>query len=151
MLKSVKIKSLFLFIALMGTIALSAQQKNVTDAELTTFAKAYQDLQVQNQKAQEEMVKIVQAEGMDVERFSAIQKASMDPNVKADATDAEMKMHDNAMAKIKKIQPELEKEATEKITAAGMTMESFEALAAVIQKDQSLQQRLQTILMNSKG
>lgn len=151
MFKSVKIKSVFLFVAMMGTFGLFAQEAEVSDAELTQFANAYQEMQVQNQEAQLEMVKIIEAEGMDVQRFSTIQQASMDPNQKVEATDAEMKMHDNAIAKMQKMQPELEKKATEKIVATGMTMERFEALAAVIQKDQGLQQRLQAILMKSQG
>lgn len=147
MFKSVKIKSVFLFVAMMGTFSLFAQENKISDAELTQFANAYQEMQVQNQEAQNEMVKIIEAEGMDVQRFSAIQQASMDSNQDVDVSEAEIKMHENAIAKMQKMQPELEKQAMEKIVATGLTMERFEALAAVIQKDQGLQQRLQTILM----
>ncbi|WP_026450956.1 DUF4168 domain-containing protein [Aequorivita capsosiphonis] len=154
MFKSVKVKSLFLFVAMMGTFGLFAQvaqETEVSDAELTQFANAYKEMQVQNQEAQQEMVKIIEAEGMDVQRFSTIQQASMDPNQEVEATDAEMKMHDNAIAKMQQMQPELEKKASEKIVATGLTMERFEAIAAVIQKDQGLQQRLQAILMKNQG
>lgn len=151
MLKSVKLRNVFLFIAMMGTFGVFAQENAVSDAELTQFAKAYQEMQVQNQEAQQEMVKIIEAEGMDVQRFSAIQKASIDPNQEVEATDAEMKMHENAIAKMQEMQPEMEKKATDKIVATGLTMERFEALAAVIQNDQALQQRLQTILMKNQG
>lgn len=151
MFKSVKIKSVFLFVAMIGTFGLFAQEKEVSDTELTQFANAYQEMQIQSQAAQKEMVKIIEAEGMDVQRFSIIQQASMDPNQEVEATEAEMKMRDNAIAKMQKMQPELEKEATEKILASGLTMERFEALAAVIQNDQALQQRLQAILMKNQG
>lgn len=151
MFKSVKLKSVFLFVAMMGTFGLFAQENEVSDVELTKFANAYQEMQVQNQEAQQEMVKIIEAEGMDVQRFSTIQQASMDPNQEVEATAEEMKMHDKAIAKMQEMQPELEKKATEKIVATGLTMERFEALAAVIQKDQALQQRLQTILMKNQG
>lgn len=151
MFKSVKIKSVFLFVAMIGTFGLFAQEKEVSDTELTQFANAYQEMQIQSQAAQKEMVKIIEAEDMDVQRFSIIQQASMDPNQEVEATEAEMKMRDNAIAKMQKMQPELEKEATEKILASGLTMERFEALAAVIQNDQALQQRLQAILMKNQG
>ena len=151
MFKSVKVKNVFLFIAMMGTFGLFAQESEVSEAELTKFATAYMEMQVQNQEAQQEMVKIIEDEGMDVQRFSAIQQASMTPDQKVEATDEEMKMHENVVAKMQKMQPEMEKKATEKIVASGLTMERFEALAAVIQNDQALQQRLQTILMKNQG
>lgn len=151
MFKSVKLKNVFLFIAMIGTFGLFAQETEVSDTELAQFANAYQEMQVQNQEAQQEMVKIIEAEGMDVQRFSAIQQASMDPNQEVDATPEEMKMHENAIGKMQELQPELEKKASEKIVATGLTMERFEALAAVIQKDQGLQQRLQEILMKNQG
>lgn len=151
MLKSVKLRSVFLFVAMMGTFGIYAQEQEVSDTELTQFANAYQEMQVQNQEAQQEMVKIIEAEGMDVQRFSAIQQASMDPNQDIEVTDSEKKMHENAISKMKEMQPEIEKKATEKIIATGLTMERFEAIAAVIQKDQGLQQRLQSILMKTQG
>ena len=151
MLKSVKVKSLFLFVAMIGSLGLFAQNNEVSEEELTKFANAYQEMQVQNQEAQQLMVNIIEAEGMDVDRFSTIQQASMENNQNVEATEAEVKMHQNAMVKIQEIQPELEKKATEKIVATGLTMERFEALAAVIQNDHGLQQRLQAILMKNQG
>lgn len=151
MFKSVKLKSVFLLVAIMGTFGAFAQEKDVSDAELAKFANAYQEMQIQNQEIQQEMVKIIEEEGMDVERFSAIQQESMDPNKEVEASEAEMKMHQNAVSKMEEMQPDMEKKASEKIAATGLTMERFEALAAVIQNDEALQQRLQTILMKNQG
>ena len=55
MLKSVKL-NLFLFLATLGTISMSAQTeaKKVTDQDLNKFADAYQAVQMENQKAQQE-------------------------------------------------------------------------------------------------
>ncbi len=151
MLKSVKLKNVFLFVAMIGTLGLFAQEKEISDTELTQFASAYQEMQIQNQEIQHKIVKMIEDEGMDVQRFSAIQQASMDPNHEVEATDSEIKMHQNVILKIQKMQPQFEKEASDKIVATGLTMERFEALATVIQKDQALQQRLQTILMKNQG
>ncbi|WP_313112560.1 DUF4168 domain-containing protein [Aequorivita sediminis] len=150
MLKSVKLKSVFLFVMMLGTFGLFAQDNQVSEAELTKFANAYIELQVQNQTAQQKMVQIIEAEGMDVQRFSAIQQASMNPEVKVEATEEELKMHQNAIEKMQKLQPELEKEASQKIIATGLTMERFEALAGLIQNDKTLQQRVEAILMKSQ-
>lgn len=151
MLKSVKLKNVFLFVAMIGTLGLFAQEKEISDTELTQFASAYQEMQIQNQEIQQKIVKMIEDEGMDVQRFSAIQQASMDPNQEVEATDSEIKMHQNVIVKIQKMQPQFEKEASDKIVATGLTMERFETLATVIQKDQALQQRLQTILMKNQG
>ena len=56
----------------------------------------------------------------------------------------------NIIEKIQKLQPELEKEASQRIIATGLTMERFEALAGLIQNDKSLQQRVEAILMKSQ-
>ncbi|WP_208889553.1 hypothetical protein [Polaribacter sejongensis] len=44
------------------------------------------------------------------------------------------------------MQPELEKNAIASIESTGISIKKFEALAAKIQEDTSLQQRLQTIM-----
>ena len=134
----------------LGTFGLFAQDNQVSEAELTKFANAYIELQVQNQTAQQKMVQIIEAEGIDVQRFSAIQQASMNPELKVEATDEEIKMHQSTIEKIQKLQPELEKEPSQRIIATGLTMERFEALAGLIQNDKSLQQRVEAILMKSQ-
>lgn len=151
MLKLLKIKSLLLFVAVLGSVGLVAQENQITDTELNKFADAYMNMQMQNQEAQQEMIAIIQAEGLKLERFSAIEEAAMDPSKESDATAAEMKMHSNATDKMKKMQPALEKKAIEGIESEGLTFERFQELAAVIQQDQGLQQRLQGILMKSQG
>lgn len=147
MFKSVRINSLFLFVTILGSLTLSAQQQDVSDTELAQFADAYIKVQMQNQEAQQEMMTIIEGEGLEVERFSEIQQTAMDPNQKSDATADEMKKHGSAIAKIEKLQPELEKKAVDQVESTGISMERFESLASVIQQDQGLQQRLQTILM----
>lgn len=151
MFKSLKIKSLFLFVGILGSASLFAQEAEISDNELGKFADAYINIQMQNQEAQQEMIAIIENEGLKIERFSEIEQSSMDPNKKVDATDAEMKMHANATAKIDKMQPEMEKKAKEGIESKGLTFERFQELAAVIQQDQSLQQRLQNILMENQS
>lgn len=150
MIKSFKIKSLFLFVALLGSVGLFAQNANVSDAELGKFANAYLTLQKLNQQAEQEMVAIIEKEGMKPDRFGEIEKAAM-ANQESNASAAEMAMHDKAMAKIEQMQPELERKAKEGIEAKGLTFDRFKELAAVIQQDQSLQQRLQDIFMKNQG
>lgn len=150
MFRSLKIKSLFLFMTILGTATVSAQE-DVSDKELGQFADAYVKVQMQNQEAQQQMMTVIEEEGLKVERFSEIQEAEMDPNKTSDASAEEKKMHASAMAKIEEMQPELEKKAVEGIESTGITIERYQSLAAVIQNEKSLQQRLQTIMVERQG
>lgn len=150
MFRSLKIKSLFLFMTILGTATVSAQE-DVSDKELGQFADAYVKVQMQNQEAQQQMMTVIEEEGLKVERFSEIQEAEMDPNKTSDASAEEKKMHASAMAKIEEMQPALEKKAVEGIESTGITIERYQSLAAVIQNEKSLQQRLQTIMVERQG
>ena len=151
MLKSVKL-NLFLFLATLGTISMSAQTeaKKVTDQELNKFANAYQAVQVENQKAQQEMVAMIEESGLDVEKFQKIQKAQMDPNTKVDATEKELTAHKTIMAEIQAMQPELQSEMEALIKKKGLTMQRYQEVAAAIQTNQELQQQLQAIMMKKQ-
>lgn len=151
MRKILKIKTLFLFMTVLGSASLFAQENKISDDELTKFADAYINVQMQNQESQQKMIDVIEEEGLKIERFSEIQQSAMNPDVKSDATEAELKMVENATAKLEKMQPELEKQAIAGIESKGITFDRFQELAAVIQQDQSLQQRLQDILMKSQG
>ncbi len=152
MFKSVKLKSLFFFVAILGSLAYTnAQENKITDAELNKWANAYQKVQMQNQEAQQQMMMMIQDEGMELQRFNEIQQASMNPNQKGDATEAEIKKHKSITDKIEKMRPALEKKATEAIESTGMSIERYQEIAAVIQQDQDLQQRLQQIMMQQQG
>jgi|SRR5699024_2581993 len=146
MFKSVKLRTLFFsFMLLSGSATLFAQ--DISDTQLAQFADAYINVQMQNQEAQQEMIAIIEKEGLEVERFSQIQEASMNPNQQSDATPDEMKKHASAMAKLDEMQPKLEKKAIEGIEATGISLEQYQSIASAVQQDQELQQKLQTILM----
>src|SRR5690554_2935409 len=119
MFKSIKIKGLFLFVAIVGSVGLTAQENKISDDELNKFAEAYINVQMQNQESQQKMMVAIEEEGLKVDRFSEIQESTMNPNVKSDATEAELKMHANATAKIEGMQPEFEKKAREGIESKG--------------------------------
>ena len=151
MFKSVRIKSLLFFVTLVGSLTLSAQEQNVSDGELNQFADAYIKVQAQNQVAQQEMMTIIEEEGLKVERFGEIQEAAMDPKKEADATSDEMKRHAKAIAKMEKLQPTLEKKAVDEIESAGISIDRYKSLATAIQAEKELQERLQSILVERQG
>lgn len=150
MFKSVK-TNLFLFVALIGAITMVAQQPDVSDVELAQFADAYINLQVENQKIEQEMITLIEDEGFDVERFNQIHEANTDPTKDYGVTEEEKKKHAGVMSKIQEMQPEMEKKAIKGIEDTGLTFEKYQALTMAIQQDQQLQQRLQTILIERQN
>ncbi|WP_161624660.1 DUF4168 domain-containing protein [Winogradskyella psychrotolerans] len=132
-------------------MSLMAQEQDISDKELGQFADAYTEVQVQNQKSQEKMIAIIKDEGLEVERFNEIQQAEMDPNQESDATEAEKEKHENVIVKFEELQPEIEKKAIASIESAGITLQDYEKIGAKIQADQSLQQRLQAIIVKRQS
>lgn len=152
MLNSVKFRTfLFSLTLLLGSMTLFAQNADISDTQLAQFADAYINVQMQSQEAQLEMISVIEKEGLDVERFSQIQEASMNPGQQANATPDEIEKHGKAIEKLEALQPQLEKKAIESIEATGITMDQYQSIAMAIQQDQGLQQKLQTILMERSG
>lgn len=147
MLKSVKF-NLFLFVTMLGTLGMSAQTAtDVSDKDLNRFADAYQAVQMENQKAQQEMMTLIQDNGLEVARFQEIQKAQTDPNTEVDATEAEMKSHQKIMGELQKMQPQLQTRMEGIIKDNGLTMQRYQEVAAAVQQDRELQQKLQSIIV----
>ena len=125
-------------------------QTDVTTAELNKFADAFQEVQVENQAAQQKMMGIIKEEGLDVQRFTEIQKAQMNPEAKVEATDEELKMHAAVVVELKKMQPALESKMQEIIVDHGLTLDRYKAVAMALQQDKSLQQKFQGIMMKKQ-
>ena len=151
MLKSVRLNLLLCLtlLASIGAVTAQVQQQpqaetattDVSDKELNKFATAFQAIQMENQKAQQEMVSIIEENGLKVERFQD------DPNTELDATEAELEAHKNAIGKLQAMQPKLQSQMEQVIKTKGMSMQRYQEVAAAVQTDQELQQKLQAIMM----
>jgi len=122
-------------------------QLEVNTEELTKFAAAFQEVQRENQVIQGQMVAVIKKEGLEPQRFGEIQQATLNPDVKVNATEEELKMHKAATAELEKMQPALEAKMEAIVTKEGITFDRFKAVATALQSDSTLQQRLQGILM----
>jgi len=142
-----KATSILLFITLLGSVSFAQAQDKVSDTELNTFAMAFQKVQVENQKVQEEMKALITDNGLEVERFSAIQQQTTNPDMEVDATQEEKDAFKMIMAEITKLQPMIEARMGGVVADAGMTVERFQTIGNSLQTDQELQQRLQAIMV----
>lgn len=158
MLTVKRLKIALIFVAILVSVNMFAQAQpsvtpakaeNVSDAELQQFADAYMAMQKENQQAQQVMAKTIEEEGLELDRFNEIHKASMDPNTEIEASEEEIAMHKAAITKLEKLQPEFEAKMKTIIEDSGLSLDRYQALGAAIQADQALQQKLQGIMMKN--
>lgn len=156
MFKSTKIAALFLGLILTGSTAVFAQAPQmpqqqqqtveVSDNELTEFANAFKDIQVVTQEAQQAMSEVVQEKGMEVERFSEIHEASLNPQAEVEVTEEEQKLHEDITEELQNMQGKFQKKMEDAITKQGLSLERYEQIAMGVQADTKLQERLQALL-----
>lgn len=152
MFRSKKLATFLLFFAVMGSTAVFAQtpqlpqqqqQKvEVSDAELAKFAKAFQGIRMVSQQAQQEMVKTVQDEGMDIQRFNEIHQASLNPEAEVKATEEEKEQHKEIISELETLQLSFQEKMEKLITEEGLSLERYEQIAMGLQADPELQERL---------
>jgi hypothetical protein len=123
-----------------------AQNQDISDQELKQFADAFQQVRMLNQSSQQKMIKAVQDEDLTVERFNLINQAEQNPNKKVEATDDELKKYKLAMQSVEAIQTEVQKQLETKIQDAGLTLERFQKISALLQNNKELQQRLTSLM-----
>lgn len=124
----------------------SQEKIDVSDAELGKFADAFKQVQVISQQAQVQMAKTVEDEGLDVERFNEIHKASIDPNAETDTTPEELEKHKAIIAGLDTMQKDFEQNITKIIENQDISVERYQQVAMALQTDADLQQRLQKML-----
>lgn len=159
MLKMKKFASFLLFFTILGTFAGNAQisqpqpqqqqQKvEVSDGELEKFANAFQGIRMITQQAQQEMMKVVQDSGMDVQKFNKIQQASMNPEATVEATDEEKAKHKEIASELEEMQMGYQEKMQEVIEEQDLTLQRYEQIAMGLQNDPELQERLKAILQS---
>ncbi len=123
-----------------------SQATEVSDKELELFASAFQQVQNVDQQAQQNMIKAVEEEGFEVQRFNEIQQAQQNPNQDSNATNEEMNKYESASKELEIIQGQAQEEMQEKIIEEGLTVPRYQEIAAAIQANPELQQKLQEYL-----
>ncbi len=126
----------------------SQEKIEVSDAELGKFAKAFKQVQVMGQQEQVKMAKTVKDEGLDVQRFNEIHKASLDPNKESDATPEEEKKHKAILAKLDTMQQDFEGNMKKIVENQDMEIDRFQQISMALRTDKDLQQRLQQMLQS---
>jgi len=137
------------FVTAMFFVSISAlSQEKVSDQELTNFANAFTNIQVVNQNAQTEMVKVIEESGMQVETFNLLYQAAQSPTpVEPEGVSTEdTEKFEVVVAKIEQMQPKFQKQMEDAIFENDLSVERYQQMMAMIQTDEELQQKLQSKL-----
>lgn len=154
MIRANKVAGLVMIFMMLGSSAIFAQelpqqqqeQTEVTDADLQKFVAALQGIQMVAQQAQQEMMQVVQKEGMELPRFNEIHQATIDPEVEVEATSEEKAAHKKIIGKLESMQAGVQQQMEKLITNNGLSIEKYEQIAMRLQSDTVLQQRIQQMI-----
>jgi len=122
------------------------QSTSVSDDDLKKFAAVLPKVQEKSQKAQAEIVSVIEDNGMKTDRFQEIQMAKMQ-HQDSDASKEEMETFDKISGQLEVLQPKLQKDIEDVVTSGGLTLEKFQSIAMAIQTDQTLQAKLKGMMM----
>lgn len=148
MFKIKKLANLFLTILLSTTfvIAQTPQETDVSDDELKTFASAFKQVQAVDQKAQQDMVKAVQDEGLNVQRYNELLQNEEDPTQNANPSIEEKQQFESANKKIESVQNTAQQSMHKKIQDEGLSIKRYQEIAFAIQNSPKLQEKLQQFM-----
>lgn len=145
-----KLKSSIVCFLMVGITAFAqtAEQKKVevSDGELGKIATAFQGVQEVNVQAQQKMMKTVEDNGFEIDRFNELFEASQSPEKKADASTEEKEKFGVVMNKMQEMQSGFQKQMEDVITKEGISLDRYQEVAMALQTDTKLQQRLQALL-----
>lgn len=123
----------------------------VSDEELEKFADVSAVAQEIQMGSQQEMISVLEEEGLDVETYNMIAEARFNEQDESnlDVPSEDIEKFDAASERIDEMQADVESEMSEAIEAEGMEMERFMEINMAMQQDQELQQRMQQMMMQN--
>src|SRR6056297_5600 len=148
MFKFKKLTSLFLTLLVSSTFIFAQtpqtpQATDVSDKDLETFASAFQPIRAIDQKAQQDMVKVVQDEGLSVQRYNEMLQSEEDATKNANPTEEEKQQYEKINQKIGALQQKAQQSMQKKIQDEGLTVKRYQEIAFALQNSPALQEKLQ--------
>lgn len=128
-----------------------APEVDVSEEEVTVFAKAAMEAQKIQMQSQKEMVGAIQDEGLDVKTYQVIAKATQMGQAPDSISSEQMDKYDSANKSIKKVQTKVQEQVSSVVEEAGMEMERFQKISRAAQQDTQLQRRIQQKISQEMG
>ncbi len=126
-------------------------QTEVSDEELESFLEVSYELREVQMESQQEMIAVVEDEGLSVEVYNLIAEAEQtgQPIDELEVSSDDLDNYSRASAQIAEMELELEPELERVITENGMEMVRFQEINIALQQDPVLQQRIQQMMQSS--
>lgn len=123
-------------------------QIEVTDSELELFIDASMNAQSVQAQSQQEMIAIVDEEGIEVSTYNEIMQAQQmgQPLDDLGVSEEEIEKFESAHEQIQEVEVRMERDLAQAIEDEGMEMDRFQEINMAIQQDPELQQRIQQMI-----
>lgn len=133
-----------LSIILLSSVSLIAKtnSKDVSDSELASFAEVFQEIQNISKQNQEKMVKAIEDEGIELQRYNAIAKAQQSGDKDLEVSDDEIKKLRAINSQLVKINSETDELIEKKLSPNNLTFERYQEILQLVQKDEQLKMKL---------
>lgn len=95
---------------------------------------------------QNELIQIVRAEGLTPERFNEIQYNMDSPVNEVEATDEELAAHKKIAIEVDRLKAEQQNKLLLYLKENGLTLKRYQEIAAQVQEDEKLNERLISII-----
>lgn len=126
---------------------------NVSDDELELFVDTAVRAQEVQMEAQQEMMAVVEQEGIDVQTYNQIAEAQHtgQSTDELDVSSEDLDKFTSASEQIDIIEQESQEQVTSAVEENGLEMDRFQEINMAVQQDPDLQQKVQSILQESQG
>jgi len=120
----------------------------ITDEELQKFTNAFKQVVVIDDEAKQQVFKVIQDSGIEPERVIEIDRAQGDASFKPSKpiTDKETQAYKKILAEVNKIDTASKTRMDNAIKAQKLEPQRFGEILAMLQKDENLRKRVETML-----
>jgi hypothetical protein len=128
-----------------------AAELEVSDEELESFVNASGILQEIQMNKQQEMIAVVEDEGLEVDTYNQIAQARFmgEPEEELEISPEDREKFDNAYAVISDMEAEMEKEMASALEDEAIDYERYQTINIALRQDPALQQRVQSLMQES--
>lgn len=126
------------------------ETKKVTDSELTMFASIYTEVNQISQAAQQKMIKKVQSNGFQLQKFQELQKKKKQGQ-SLEVSEEKKKKFNTTTQALQEIQKNTQVKAVSAIKEGGLTLQRYQQIVGQLRQDQNLQKRLKSKMQPQKN
>ena len=127
-----------------------APDANISDQELESFVKAAVKVEKLQTESEGKMVKAIQDEGLEPNRFVEINTIQQNPAADTDnaVSEKELDNYNKAMKEVQSIQQGVQTEQIKVIEQEGLDVNRYVQIAKAVQQDPGLMKKVQDIQKN---